>query len=130
MQHGMYIPLSQSYLNLSASRCYKIYNLLWKDAKADFWNMLHEGYADRFGWFQHEASDFESSEVCDFAANVGLYTHDQYMKRVAAGRRLKTENMTSSSLKKRISTKRDIQKFTNPFRRIFKRSDKHNGEEK
>jgi glycosyltransferase involved in cell wall biosynthesis len=130
MQHGMYIPLAQSYLNLSASRCYKIYNLLWKDAKADFWNMLHEGYADRFGWFQQEASDFELGEVCDFVANVGLYTHDQYMKRVAAGRRLKTENMTSSSLKKRISTKRDIQKFTNPFRRLFKRSEKHNGEEK
>ena len=53
VQHGMYIPLSRSFLNFSVSRCFKIYNLLWNDAKADFWNMLHSGYADSLGWFQH-----------------------------------------------------------------------------
>ena len=82
MSRGVYVPLSISYLNLSASRCYKIYNLLWSDAKANFWNMLHNGYAEAFGWYQHEAADFEHKEVCDFAANVGLYTHDQYEKRL------------------------------------------------
>ncbi|MBO5906681.1 MAG: glycosyltransferase [Clostridia bacterium] len=102
--HGVYVPLAVSYLNLSASRCYKIYNLLWSDAKADFWNLLHNGYAQDFGWYQHETSDFESKEVCDFAANVGLYTHEQYIKRLDRGIELNIDKMTKESLNRRIKS--------------------------
>ena len=83
--HGMYTPLSQSFLNLSASRCYKIYNLLWFDAKAEFWNMLHEQYAEDFGWTNAEPEYFEDSDVCDFVASVIMYNHKQYIKREDKG---------------------------------------------
>ena len=83
--HGMYTPLSQSFLNLSASRCYKIYNLLWHDAKGEFWDMLHEQYAEELGWTKAEPEYFESEEVCNFIAGVIMYTHKQYVKREDKG---------------------------------------------
>ena len=117
--NGMYIPLTVSFLNLSASRCYKIYNLLWSDAKADFWDMLHFGYADSFGWYQHEGEDFEDADVRDFAANVGLYTHAQYVKRLDRGRELKTDKMTKATLNKRIKNNHATNKFVRGISAIF-----------
>ena len=104
--HGMYIPLSQSFLNLSASRCYKIYNLLWHDAKREFWNMLHEEYAEILAWTKAEPEYFESPEVCDFVANVIVYNHKQYVKREDRGLKLRLENvgraLKAIQLRKRI----------------------------
>ena len=104
--HGMYIPLSQSFLNLSASRCYKIYNLLWHDAKREFWNMLHEEYAEILAWTKAEPEYFESPEVCDFVANVIVYSHKQYVKREDRGLKLRLENvgraLKAIQLRKRI----------------------------
>lgn len=101
-QHGMYIPLIRSYINFSAGRCFKIYNLLWSDAKERFWDLLHSGYADSLGWFQQEAEDFEHDDVRDFVANVGLYTHKQYEKRLNKGRQFNFDNLSLSALKKKI----------------------------
>ncbi|MBQ8529386.1 MAG: glycosyltransferase [Clostridia bacterium] len=119
MQNGMYVPLATSFLNLSASRCYKIYNLLWSDAKGDFWDMLHGGYADSFGWFRHEAEDFESREVSDFAANVGLYTHSQYLKRLDKGRELNLDKLTREGLVRRIKSHASYKKFVSKLAKIF-----------
>lgn len=91
--HGMYTPLSQSFLNLSASRCYKIYNLLWLDAKGEFWNMLHDSYAEEFSWEKAEPEYFESDEVRDFVANVLMYTHKQYQKREDRGLKVRIRNV-------------------------------------
>ncbi len=102
MRHGMYIPLSKSFLNFSASRCYKIFNLIPLDKKDDFWNLLHRGYADSLGWYRHEAHDFEHIEIYDFAANIGLYTYDQYEKRKLKGKLQDLKNMTLETLKKKI----------------------------
>ena len=104
--HGMYIPLSQSFLNLSASRCYKIYNLLWHDAKREFWNLLHEQYAEELAWTKAEPEYFESAEVCDFVANVIVYNHKQYVKREDMGLKLKLKHVGTAlkaiQLRKRI----------------------------
>ena len=102
MRHGMYIPLSKSFLNFSASRCYKIYNLVPLDKKDDFWNLLHRGYADSLGWYRHEAHDFEHLEVYDFAANIGLYTYEQYERLKLKGKLENLKNMTLETLKKKI----------------------------
>lgn len=102
MRHGMYIPLSKSFLNFSASRCYKIFNLIPLDKKDDFWDLLHRGYADSLGWYRHEAHDFEHIEVYDFAANIGLYTYDQYERRKLKGKLHDLKNMTLETLKKKI----------------------------
>ena len=102
MQKGMYIPLFHSYLNLSATRCYKIYNLLWSDAKADFWNMLHDGYADSLGWFRCGSDEFNDREVAEFVANVGIYSHRLYEKRTDRGRSIKVEGMSEKRIKKRL----------------------------
>ena len=104
--HGMYTPLSQSFLNLSASRCYKIYNLLWYDAKGEFWNMLHDQYAEELGWTKAEPEYFESSEVCDFVASVLMYNHKQYVKREDRGLKVQIKSvgraLKAMQLRKRI----------------------------
>ena len=119
MQHGMYIPLMRSFLNFSASRCYKIYNLLWHDAKADFWNVLHRGYADSLGWYKHEAADFESVDVHEFVVNIGLYTYEQYSKRVNKGIRTNHEKFSVSALNKKIKGVIKSEKIRNKFRSFF-----------
>ncbi len=114
--HGMYTPLSQSFLNLSASRCYKIYNLLWHDAKAEFWNMLHTEYADILGWKQAEPYYFESEEVCDFVANVLMYNHKHYIRREDRGFKVHLGRVRSAI--KTIELREKIKSF---FKRIFRR---------
>ena len=104
--HGMYIPLSHSFLNLSASRCYKIYNLLWNDAKREFWDLLHDRYSEELGWTNAEPEYFESEEVCSFVANVLIYNHKQYVKRESKGLKLRMKSVGGAlraiQLRKRI----------------------------
>ena len=130
MSNGTYVPLTVSYLNFSASRCYKVYNLLWSDAKGDFWDLLHNGYADSFGWYQHESEDFEDKEVCDFAANVGLYTHSQYLKRLNKGLELNIDKMTKTTLNRRIKNFKAQNKFVKAILSIFGNGKKKNKESK
>lgn len=116
--HGMYTPLSQSFLNLSASRCYKIYNLLWLDAKEEFWDMLHEQYAEELGWTKAEPEYFESNEVCDFVASVIMYTHKQYVKREDRGLKVKIKNVGRAI--KAMQLRKRAKEF---FENIFKKKD-------
>ena len=102
MRHGMYIPLSKSFLNFSTSRCYKIFNLIPNDKKEELWDLLHRGYADSLGWYRHEAHDFEHIEIYDFVANIGLYTYDQYERLKLKGKLQDLKNMTLETLKKKI----------------------------
>ena len=111
---GMYAPLSQSFLNLSTSRCYKIYNILWSDAKENFWNMLHSEYAEMLGWTQAKADDFETDEARDFCANVIMYTHDQYVKREKKGRRVRIARVAAAI--KSFKNKKKIKQF---FKKLF-----------
>jgi glycosyltransferase involved in cell wall biosynthesis len=78
MKRGVYAPLSRSFLNLSASRSYKIYNVLWADAKRDFFNTLHDSYAEILGWDKAEPEYFTSIHVRDFIAAVLIHDHKQY----------------------------------------------------
>lgn len=81
MQRGIYAPISSSFMNLSASRCYKIYNILWKDAKEHFWDLLHDEYAVRLGWNAFDSDEVEKPAVRSFIASVLLYKHKQYVKK-------------------------------------------------
>ncbi len=115
--HGMYIPLSQSFLNLSASRCYKIYNMLWRDAKEEFWNMLHDEYAEILGWNQAEPEYFESDDVCNFTANVIMYTHRQYVKRERRGLKVRLKSVAGAI--KKIELRKKTKAF---FAKLFKKN--------
>ncbi len=81
MQRGIYAPISSSFMNLSASRCYKIYNILWKDAKENFWNVLYDTYVERLGWRAFDPDEVENPAVRSFIAAVSLYNHKQYLKK-------------------------------------------------
>ncbi len=96
MKGGMYQPLAKGFLNLSCSRCYHTFNLLKSDAKELFWNMLHDGMNEMLGWGEHEAEDFEKKEVCEFSANVEMYTYEQYVRRLAMGRKLDKERLAET----------------------------------
>lgn len=109
MKRGMYAPLSVSYLNLSVSRCYKLYKTLSKDAKESLWNLLHDGLNEALGWSEREISDFESEEYYSFVANVEMYTHDQYRRRLQRGIEEEAEK-TSQSLKS-YKARRKIKNF-------------------
>ena len=105
-QNGMYVPLSVSFLNLTASRSYRIYNVLGFEAKERFWDMLHNEYAENLGWQNRETEEFEEKDVCEFVANVILYTHKQYKKRLAKGHRLDLDKLAArfknAKIKKRL----------------------------
>lgn len=105
MKGGMYQPLAKGFLNLSCSRCYHTYNLLKSDDRELFWNMLHDGMNEMLGWEEHEAEDFENKEVCEFSANVEMYTYEQYKRRLAMGRKLDKEKL-SETLKQNKRRKR------------------------
>ncbi|MBQ7387648.1 MAG: glycosyltransferase family 2 protein [Clostridia bacterium] len=127
-QHGMYIPLMRGFINFSAGRCYKIYNLLWSDAKSSFWDLLHSGYADSLGWFRQASSDFEDADVAEFVASVGLYTHKQYTKRISHGVHVKPERISLTELKRRIKNVHIREKINKFFANRKKKKNK-NGEE-
>lgn len=114
MQNGMYVPLSVSFLNLSASRCYKIFNLLSSEAKEDLWNMFHNDYADILGWYGHDASAFDSEEIFEFVANVQMYDYALYRKRNEKGVKIEADKVNQNIF---IAKKR--KKIRNLYRKIF-----------
>ena len=87
-QHGMYAPLSVSYLNLSSSRCYKLYNLLSHDSKEIFWNLLNSECFEGLGWGEDSLADITDGEVREFVANICYYDYEQYKKRCLKGKKL------------------------------------------
>ena len=115
--HGLYVPIKRSFINLSATRCFAIYNLLWHDAKGDFWDLLHQGMADSFGWFTLESTDYYSQEVCEFCANVGLYTHTQYIKRMKQGKNIPIDKLSADKMNKKIKGKNAFEKLIALFKR-------------
>ena len=102
MQRGMYIPLKKGYINLSAGRCYKIYNLLWNDGKERLWNMLHSHYAAELDWISIEKTDYESADVCQFVANVALYTHAEYLDRTEKGININVAALEKDEMSKKV----------------------------
>ncbi|MBO5944986.1 MAG: glycosyltransferase family 2 protein [Clostridia bacterium] len=105
MSTGMYAPLSDAFSNLTASRCYKIYNFLGSDAKGHFWDLLHEGAAETLGWHGGSLTVYEDIEVCEFAASVEMFTHKQYKRRLSKGQSLRMDNL-SRTLRKAKQRKR------------------------
>lgn len=104
MKHGVYLPLIQSYLNLSASRCYKVYNVLWWVAKAEMWEKLHEGgYAEMLGWERTLTEHIENEDVREFAASVLVNTHKKEIKRFRRGLSMKPERVKGKLRRIRFS---------------------------
>jgi glycosyltransferase involved in cell wall biosynthesis len=120
MHDGMYLPLKNSFLNLSASRCYKIYNLLWEEAKGEFYTMYHNTYAEKFGWANASPEEFESRDVRDFVAGVLMYSHDQYLDRIEKGLPIKPEKAAA-----KVKSKRKRDRVKDFFGRIFGKNKKH-----
>ena len=98
MKRGMYAPLSTSFLNLSVSRCCKLYKVLPKDSKEILWNALRGELFEGLGWAERPLSDFENEELYSFVANIEMYTHDQYRKKCQRSGNEASEK-TSQSLK-------------------------------
>ncbi len=114
VHHGLYLPLSASFINLSVSICFKVYNLLWIDAKLFFWTLLHDTYAEGFGWTELDESGFFSKEACDFAANVSMYTYPQYLKREARGLKVRFADW-----RRRVKAKKKRNKARSFFAGLF-----------
>lgn len=96
VSHGMYLPLRATYANCSASRCYKIYNLLGAEEKRRFWNRLHEA-TESLGWDVHTPGMVEDTDVAEFAANAEVYTYEQYFPRLLRGVKFRIERFTRST---------------------------------
>ncbi len=122
MKGGMYQPLARGYLNLSASRCLHIFKLLWSDAKADFWNLLHYTYAEKLGWLDRSEDFFERAEVCEFCANVQLYNFAQYQKRCDKGIRLKLGH-----IKHKLRSSARWKKLRSLLLKLVGKSERENG---
>lgn len=105
MHSGLYLPLCASYVNLTASRCYKVYNMLRIDAKYGFYTLLHGGMAEKLGWSEIPAAAYHSAEVCEFAASVQLYSYAQYISRLARGLHINFDSLRRWLDRKRKSRK-------------------------
>ncbi len=103
MHHGMYVPLKTGYLNFSAGRCYKIYNILWADGKERLWNLLHDRYVAELDWLTFDKSHFESAEVCEFVANVALYTYAEYNQRLDKGESIDLSSLEDGEITKKVN---------------------------
>ncbi len=97
VSHGMYAPLSQSFLNLSADRCHKAFNILNNDSKEHYWNLLHSVYLDQLGWVDRRADEFDSDEVCEFVASVQAYEYEEYKRMIEKGKRIRVKGKRHSS---------------------------------
>jgi len=118
MARGMYVPLKQGFLNLSAGRIYKIYNILWSEGKEQLWNMLHDKYIAELEWLTHDKTAFESVEVCEFVANAALYTHDEYLSRTEQGKSINVEELEENEITDRVEKNKKISRRKNFFDRI------------
>ena len=105
VNNGMYAPLSTSFLNLTASRCYKIYNILDSEDKEKFWNILKNDYVDLLAWKEKKPEDYEDAEICEFASSIQLYTYDQYKKRLEKGHSLNLDRLTAAFKNARFKKK-------------------------
>ena len=121
MRNGCYIPLNISYLNLSASRCYKVYNILYDDAQDKFWDILHHGKADALDWYRYGHEAFCDPDIYDFVANVGLYNHSQYMARLERGKELNTDKLDVAHLNKKIKHVKQKEKIVEAGKGLLKK---------
>ncbi len=124
MQHGMYLPLSVSYVNLTASRCFKIYNLLGADAKCEFYTVLHDGLAEQMGWSEVAAEEYTDPAVCRFAATVQMYSYEQSNRREARGRKLSFASLKQWMARKRKNRRKEPGYLATLLGNIFKRKKK------
>lgn len=104
MQRGMYIPLKRGFINLSAGRCYKIYNLLWSDGKERLWDMLNTKYVEKLDWLSLDKTDFEDKEVCEFVANVALYPHNEHLDRSKKGTGVKVDLLEKDEISNKVKS--------------------------
>lgn len=127
MKGGMYEPLKKGFLNLSCSRCYHIYSLLKSDERELFWNMLHDQYSASLGWDDAITEDFEKKDICEWQANVEMYTYKQFKHRTERGRELDAERI-DQKLKQNKRRKRIreslVKFFTYCKRKRAKKADK------
>lgn len=119
MRGGMYEPLKKGFLNLSCSRCYHIYNLLKPDEREIFWNMLHDQYSASLGWDDAIAEDFEKKEICEWQANIEMYTYEQFKRRKERGIELDTDKIDQ-----RLKQNKRRKKIRGFFGKIFSRKKK------
>lgn len=116
MQNGVFSPLFRSFINYTTSRCFKIYNMLWSDAKEEFWNLLYNGAAEDIDWTRADLEDFESEEVRDFTASVLIYSHKQFLKREKKGAKVKI-----SGVRQGIKNVKFRKRLKELLAKIFKR---------
>ena len=92
--------------------------------------MLHDEYAQELNWLGHDKTEFESVEVCEFVANVALYTHAEYLERVEKGKNINVGELEKDEITKKVSLKqkgarrRAVWSKIIGFLNIFKRSNK------
>lgn len=119
MKGGMYEPLKKGFLNLSCSRCYHIYNLLKPDEREIFWNMLHDQYSASLGWDDAVAEDFEKKEICEWQANLEMYTYEQFKRRKERGIELDADKIDQ-----RLKQNKRRKKIRSFFGKLFSRKKK------
>ena len=120
MKGGMYEPLKRGFLNLSCSRCFHIFNLLKPDEREIFWNMLHDQYSESLGWDDAIADDFEKKEICEWQANVEMYTFEQFKRRAEKGIELNTDRIDQT-----LKQNKRRKKILGFFGKIFSRKKKN-----
>lgn len=85
MKGGMYQPLHTGFFRLSVSRCYYVFNLIASDAKDDFWNLIHNEYAEALDWQERDIECITDDNQQSFLSHILLYDYREYKKRLSRG---------------------------------------------
>lgn len=109
VHNGMYAPLSYSFINMTASRCYKMFNFVSSEDKARLWDVLYTEYAEKLDWTGKGIVDFDDEAVFEFVANVEMYDYKQYKKRCARGLTLQLDRI--APLQKTAEKRKKIRFF-------------------
>ena len=113
MHHGLYLPLSVSYVNLAAEACYTVLNQLPTDKAEQFWDLLHEyENAERIGFADGLQDFLTDSELRQFVVEVQLYSYRQVQRHPRRFRRLHPSRIPQLLKSVRVREK---------FRSFFKR---------
>ena len=109
MKGGMHQPLHKSFFNFSVGRCFRVFNTIPNDVKDDFWNLVHEKYAEPLGWLDIPVTEIKDEKQKEFLSNILLYNHEQYLARLKKGKESVPAEKVGSELvkvKKREQIKR------------------------
>lgn len=81
--------------------------------------MLHNRYAEELGWLTIDKTSYENEDVCQFVANVALYTHAEYVDRESRGMRINVSELEKDEISNKVKERLKGEQRKENFKKTF-----------